>query len=247
MRYVFAFSYRVISVLALAVIIAPTCPAQELTSLDLTKIEARIDLRRPKGSPPTQGRYSGNDETIPCFDSQPNAGSLHTSLVALDRTHYEIDDEPTFEVTIENDGFTPLRIPFSPHLSDLQPRNPAQKFSYFALDITLWIASGERWSTNTGGNVTLYGANDHPDTMLTLLPGQWVRVVGKGHLIIAEFPSFSEPADHAFAIASLFREETLITPTQSATVSREVCLAKTRGQSLPIQLALSNSAILRLP
>jgi hypothetical protein len=222
--------------LAVAAPLSPTCPAQELASLDLTKIEARVDLRRPKATTSAKGRYSGTEESTPCFDSKQKAGSLHTSLVTLDRTHYQIEDEPTFEVTVENDGLTPVSIPFSPHLTDLQPKNPAQKFAYFALVIELRIASGERWSTNAGGGVILYGSNDHPNTMLTLKPGEWVRVIGKGHLI--EFTSFGDPADQAYATASLFREETLITPTQSATVKREVCLAHTQGQSVPIRLSI---------
>jgi hypothetical protein len=226
---------HLILALALAASLSTTC-AQELASVDLTKIEARLDLRRPKATSPPKGGYSGSDATIPCFDSKQKAGSLHTSLATLDRTYYQIADEPTFEVTVENDGFAPVRIPFSPHLADLQPKNPAQKFAYFALVIVLWIASSERWSTNAGGGVILYGSNDHPNTMLTLKPGEWVRVIGKGHLI--EFTSFGDPADQAYATASLFREETLITPTQSATVKREVCLAQTRGQSVPIQLAI---------
>src|SRR6266849_1136046 len=229
---------HLILALAVAASLSTTCPAQELASVDLTKIEARLDLRRPKATSPAKGGYSGSDATIPCFDSKQKAGSLHTSLVTLDRTYYQIEDEPTFEVTFENDGFTPVRIPFSPHLADLQPKNPAQKFAYFALEIELWIASSERWSTNTGGGVILYGSNDHPNTMLILMPGEWVRVIGKGHLIRGDFTSFSDPADQAYATASLFREETLITPTQSATVKRQVCLAQTRGQSIAIQLAI---------
>lgn len=229
---------HLILALAVAASLSSTRPAQELASLDLTKIEARVDLRRPKATSPAKGGYSGNDETVRCFDSKQNAGSLHTSLVTLDRTHYEIEDEPTFEVTVENNGFTPVRIPFSPHLTDLQPKNPAEKFAYFALEITLWIASSERWSTNTGGGVILYGSNDHPNTMLTLNPGEWVRVIGNGHLFRGNFTSFSDPADQAYAKASIFREETLITPTQSATVKREVCLAHTQGPSVPIRLAI---------
>src|SRR6266481_7475027 len=207
--------------LAVAALFSPLCPAQELASLDLTKIEARVDLRRPKATSLAKGGYSGTEETTPCFDSKQKTRSLHTSLVTLDRTYYQVEDEPTFEVKIENDGLTQVRIPFSPHLTDLQPKNPAQKFAYFALQITLWIASSERWSTNTGGSVILYGSNDHPNTILTLKPGEWVRVIGKGHLIRGEFTSFSDPADRAYAETSLFRQDTLITATQSATVSRE--------------------------
>ncbi len=74
--------------------------------------------------------------------------------------------------------------------------------------------------------------------MLSLNPGEWVRVIGKGHLTSGEFTSFGDPTDRAYAEASLFREETRITPTQSATVSREVCLAHRQGQTVPIQLAI---------
>jgi len=233
-------SYLILA-LAFAASLIPTCPAQERASLDLTKVAARVDLRRPEATSPVTGGYSGTHETTPCFDSIHKAGALHTSLVSLDRTHYQIADEPTFEVTIENDGSTPVKIPFSPHLTDLQPKNPAQKFAYFELQITLWIAS-EQWSTNTGGGVTLYGANDHANTMLTLKPGEWVRVIGKGRLALDEDlvkrTLSGHPADHVYAQASLYRQETLITPTQSATVSREVCLAQTQGQSIPIQLAI---------
>jgi hypothetical protein len=76
------------------------------------------------------------------------------------------------------------------------------------------------------------------ESMLTLNPGEWVRVIGKGHLTSGEFTSFGDPTGRAYAEASLFREETRITPTQSATVSREVCLAHTQGQTVPIQLAI---------
>ena len=228
--------------LAVVAAIISICPAQEIASLDLTKIAARVDLRRPEATSPVTGGYSGTEETRPCFDSTHKAGALHTSLVSLDRTHYQVEDDPIFEVTVENVGSASIRIPFSPHLADLQPKNPAQKFAYSELHITLWIAAGEKWSTNTGGGVILYGSLDHANTMLTLNPGERVRIIGKGHLILDEhlvkLAMSDHPADHVYVQASLYRDETLITPTQSATTSREVCLAQTQGQSVPIQLAI---------
>jgi len=93
-----------------------------------------------------------------------------------------------------------------------------------------------------GGSAMLYGADDHPDTMLTLKPGEWVRVVAKGdfHLDdnLLELTRSGFPADHAYAETALFREETLITPRHSATVSREVCIKQTHGQNVAIQLTL---------
>jgi hypothetical protein len=218
------------------------CPAQEVASLDLTKIAVRDDLRRPKATSPVTGGYSGTEQTSRCLDSTQEVGTLRTSLVSLDRTHYQVGNESRFEATVENAGSTPFRIPFSPHLADLQPENPAQKFAYFKLQITLWIAASKQWSTNSGGGVTLYGADNHANTMLTLKPGEWVRVIGKGHLSLPEnlvkltLPPQTE--EYLFAKSSLYRQETLITPTQSATASREVCLAQTLGPSVPIQLTI---------
>jgi hypothetical protein len=228
--------------LAVAATFSFPCPAQEIASLDLTKVAARLDLRRPQATSPPTGGYHGTQYTRPCFDTTYNAGALHTSLVSLDRTHYQVGDEPRFEVTVENTGSAPIRIPFSPHVADLQPKDPAQKFAYYELQIVLWIAAGERWSTNTGGSAILYGANGHANTMLTLNPGEWVRVIAKGHFDLdadlIKLTHSGHPADQANAQASLFREDTLITPMQSATVAREVCMAKTQGQTVPIQLSI---------
>lgn len=210
--------------------------------MDLTKVAVRDNFRRPKATSPVMGGYSGTEQTNHCLDSTQAVGTLRTSLASLNRTHYQVGDEPRFEVTGENAGSTPLRIPFSPHLADLQPENPAQKFAYFKLQITLWIAASKQWSTDSGGGVTLYGADNHANTMLTLNPGEWMRVIGKGHLSLPEdlvkltMPPQTE--EYLFAKSSLYRQETLITPTQSATASREVCLVQTQGQSAPIQLTI---------
>lgn len=92
-----------------------------------------------------------------------------------------------------------------------------------------------------GGSAMLYGAEDHPDTLLTLNPGEWVRVVAKGDFgfnSLLELTRSGFPADHAYAESAIFREETLITPRHSATVSREVCINQTHGQNVAIQITL---------
>ena len=168
---------------------------------------------------------------------------MRLSLVSLDRTHYKVGDASKFEVKIENTGSVPIRIPFSPHLADLQPKDPAQKFSYSELQIVLWIAGGELWSANTGGSVILYGDDDHHGTVLSLHPGQWARIVGEGKFGLPEDQLNadlirSQPPDRVYAEASLYRKETLITQAQSATVVHEICVAHTPGQSVPIQLTI---------
>jgi hypothetical protein len=218
------------------------CPAQEVGSVDLTKVEARVNLRRPKASSDMTGGYSGAQSTTRCPDSTQKAGELDTSLVSLDRTHYQVGDEPKFEVMLHNTGSVPIRIPSSPILADVQPIDPAKQFAYYELQIVLWIAADERWSTTTGGYAALYGNDDHTNTMLTLEPGQWIRVIAKGHFLLDEsvvkLVGSGASADHAYAQTTLFREETMITARQSATVAREVCVAQTHGQSVPIQLSI---------
>jgi hypothetical protein len=182
------------------------------------------------------------EQNYACGDSPHNAGTLRASLVSLDRTHYQVGERSKFEVTVENAGSEPIKIPFSPQVADFQLNDPAQKFSYSKLPVILSIAGGDYWSANPVGFVALFGNDGHPGTMLLLQPGQWARIIGEGNFALpgalnAEVIR-SHPADRVYAEASLYREETLITPTQSATVEREICVSHTPGQSLPIQLII---------
>ena len=231
--------------LALATVgaLLSSCLAQEVAVVDLTAVEARVDLRRPKAtSSEMAGRHGGAQSTTYCGDSAHKTGALETSLVSLDRTYYQVGDEPRFEVTLQNSGSEAIRIPVSPHLADLQPKDPAKAFGYHEILIALSISSGDRWSTNQGGTAGLYGDDDHANTMLSLQPGEWVRVIAKGNIRIDDellgLIKSGSPADHAYAETSLFREETMLTSTQSATVAREICVTQTHEQTVPIQLVL---------
>ena len=233
------------SLLALAFVMTflCVCTAQEVAVVDLTKVGAKADsLRRPKATSPARGGYGSSGYTYSCQDDRHSAGALKTTLVSLDNSRYQLGDEPIIEVTIENTGSTAIRIPVSPHISDLQPKDPAQKFAYYELRIALWIAGGERWAKDTGENAGLVGSDDHADTTITLNPGEWLRVVAKGHLALddelLQLPLSEYPADHAYAETSLYKAQTLITATQSATVLQETCLTRTPGQGVPMQLIL---------
>ena len=131
----------------------------------------------------------------------------------------------------------PIKIPFSPHLADLQPEDASQKFAFSEMTVKLWIG-GARWDADTGGNVTLYGADRHPGTM-TIRPGDWVRIIGKGMSTLPEdvmsfdvmsFVRNGDTVSHANAEVVIRDTETLLTPTASATASRGVCLTKVRDQ-----------------
>jgi len=125
--YAFAFPFDKPLTLALVVAAAllPTCLAQEVASVDPTKIEARVDLRSPRATSPITGRNGGSiQQRYPCRDSAHSGVALRASLVSLDRTHYQVGKKSKFEVTAENTGSGPIRTPFSPHLADFQPKDP---------------------------------------------------------------------------------------------------------------------------
>ena len=223
-----------------AIVISVNCVADEVASIDLTTVEARTELRRAR---PAQGeRFRGDavHQSNFCDSSSENAVLVRVALIALDATRYRVGDRPRFEVTFENLDSMPLSIPFSPHLADLQPEEPSQKFAYSELRLALWIAAGEEWSANTGGDVTLYGDDRHSGTMLTLNQGDWVRIVGRGQLAIPAddvLKRFNHPIDHMYATASLFHVQTLLTARAKASVDTETCLTHTQGRSIPIALA----------
>lgn len=230
-------------VLAIVLVTANTCPAQQIALLDLTQIEPRVELRSPPRAPRPNGAVGSITQVQPCFKSTADAGALRTTLVSLDSTEYQTGDEPRFEVEIENIGSQSLKLPFSPHLADLQPADPSQQFVYSSLDIVLWIG-GRQWSANTGGTVYLYGADSHPGSMVTLNPGESVRIIGKGNLDLPSRDSNvltlirrGDAVDHAFAKISLSTNERLLAPEGDVTVSREACLSQIQGRNLPLTVA----------
>ncbi len=217
----------------------PVCLAQEVGFLDLTQIRPRENLRHPTvqtGQPP--GPRGVNNENIEC-GPPTQMGALQTSLVSLDRSSYQPGDQPIFEVQIENVGAVAVQLPFSPNLSDLQPADAAQKFSYSSLLVQLWFG-GAMWKTTGGGSFYLFGDDNHPGTMLTLHPGEWVRIIGRGKIRLPEdykhLTRAGDVASQATANTSIYDNETLVTATASATVSHGVCLRYTQGPTLPFQI-----------
>jgi hypothetical protein len=112
-------------------------------------------------------------------------------------------------------------------------------YSPVSTAVVLWIG-GKHWNANTGGGVVLYGADDHPGTMLTLHPGEWVRVIGKGRMALPPDDSvvnlirLGDAVDQANARVTVSRTETLVAPAGAATVSREECLNQSQGESVSI-------------
>jgi hypothetical protein len=96
-------THRIVALTAATMFIS-TCCAQEIASLDLTQITPRLDLRRPRATSSLTSRYGGGGQSIGCPDSKSKVGELRTSLLSLDRTSYQLEDEPIFEAQVENAG-----------------------------------------------------------------------------------------------------------------------------------------------
>jgi hypothetical protein len=230
-------------VLSVTLAATVTCVAQEAGFVDLTTIAARTELRhpvsqddRPAPNHAASGKLSG------CFLPVGNAPALRTTLLWLDRSEYQAGDEEKFEVQIENVGSAPISIPFSPHLADLQPEDPRQKFKYSTLIVVLWLG-GELWSESqsSGSEIALYGSDDHPDTMLTLRPGQWVQVIGKGKFTLSNnvlpLVRKGDAASYANANVSIYGVETKLSATASATIAQGGCLIQSQGPHVAVKVS----------
>ena len=101
--------------------------------------------------------------------------------VVLDRVtpnHITLDPFKA-EFRILNTGNDPIKVPVSPHLSDLQPPGPLQEFDYMSLALRIHLSAS--WPSTGGWDWLgrIVWDNQHPDTMLTLEPGHWIRVTTK--------------------------------------------------------------------
>ena len=75
-------------VLAIFTFLSSTSPAQEVASVDLTKISARTDLRRLKQLQRPRVAIAVLTRRVPAVILSTNSGFLRTSVISLDRTHY---------------------------------------------------------------------------------------------------------------------------------------------------------------
>jgi len=220
-----------------------TCVAQEVSFVDLTQVVPRTEFRHlaPQDAGPGQVR-AASGEFRDCSHPASDAPALRTTLVWLDRSEYQVGDEEKFAVQIENVGSVPMAIPFSPHVADLQPADAGQKFKYSTLIVVLWLG-GESWSESqsSGSALALYGEDDHPDTMLTLHPGEWVQVIGKGKFTLSDnvVPLVREGdvVSYANANVSIYGLETQLSATASATIAQGICLNESQGPNVDVKVS----------
>jgi hypothetical protein len=232
--------------LLFAMAAASACFAQQAGSIDLTQITPREELRRPPARAGDPAGHSGMMSLHdPCTPLPKDSPSVQTILVWFEGKEIAEGDDPRFEVRILNTGSIPVKIPFSPHRADFQPADPSVKFAYSEMFVDLELSaetiSGPKisWTSTVGGGVRLYGKDDHPGTMLTLQPGEWAQIIGKGRIIDPGLPPLARSKDAVAdlnATIQIMQNETLLTSADVAITEQSFCLNKTQGPGIPIQL-----------
>jgi hypothetical protein len=172
--------------------------AQEIKYIDLSFVQQRTELRHPPAPPECIHCLGGGSGGGSVVDGAPDWRDPHALGVYLLRvTPTEINPAQPFQVEFKilNTGTAPIELPVSPHLSDLQPKDESVAFSYFSLAL---VARGEgetqRPDVACMGFVELYGSPDHPESMMVLRPGEWIRV--SADVLLRTWPS--EPVSTRF-------------------------------------------------
>jgi len=158
--------------------------AQEVRVVDLLNVNQRTELRFPSapsdcipGEPCVGGGVGGGS----IADGAPDPRDPRALGVALDRvTPTDITlDKFEAEFRLLNTGLAPINVPVWPHLSDLQPSLESQPFSYLSLALEVRLSGTGPAQAFGVGWVELYGSAEREETIITLKPGEWVRVTAK--------------------------------------------------------------------
>lgn len=160
---------KLIPVLCGAVLLSSTALtvlAEEIGYIDLTEGPFRESSRHPRTM--SGGCGGGRDSS----NRQVSA-----TLLSLDRAIYRLGDEVTFEIKVRNTGKDVVIVPWTPHLGDLEPVDPDASYKYLNGGVVLAFSDPEGREFLL--SEFLYGAEDDPETLRELLPGQWFTVRGR--------------------------------------------------------------------
>jgi hypothetical protein len=186
--------------------------AQEMKYIDISNVRQRTELRVPPVPSPVceegKGCTGGGYEGFSIGDGAADRRDPHALAVYLLRvTPTDINPAEPFEVEfkIVNSGTAPIELPVSPHLSDLQPTDETVDFDYFSLGMVVRVEGEPQGPpVNSSGFVELFGSSDHPESMMRLLPGEWIRVSANVKLV----ESAHEPVSARFQGAFFLRKNT---------------------------------------
>lgn len=105
-----------------------------------------------------------------------------------------------------------MSILWIPDLADLQPADETKEFSAFNLAINLNL----KWEPGKSvpiAHFDLYGSTDHPGSLLSIAPGQWVRIRGSSPLITPPGSTLPDVANKQQVAANYGMRSITYTPT----------------------------------
>ncbi len=158
--------------------------AQEIKYIDIFNISPRRELRHPPAPQADCGGgkncLGGGEGIFSVGDGAPDHRDPHALGIYLLRvTPTEINPAEAFQVEFKilNTGTAPIELPVSLHLADLQPSDESVAFNYFSFALVV-RGEGEPQGprVDSVGFVELFGSPDHPESMMVLRPGEWIRV-----------------------------------------------------------------------
>jgi hypothetical protein len=154
--------------------------AQEIKYIDLCNVRPRTELRYPPAPQSSSKGLGGGEGGGSVRDGAPDYRDPHAlGIYLLSVTPTDINPAEPFQVEFKilNTGTARIELPVSPHLSDLQPRDPSAVFDYFSLALVVrGEGEPEGPQVDSVGFVELFGSADHAESMTVLRPGEWMRV-----------------------------------------------------------------------
>jgi hypothetical protein len=147
---------------------------QEAKFIDLTMTAQRVDFRSPP-APPIEDGVGGGYGGVSIGDCGVGAQDPRSLTVSLQSVIVRNKDpKRPFEIEFKvlNTGKVSLQLPIGIHLSDLQPNDASAVFTYMSLALSVSPIEDVR----STAFVQLYGTADTPNTLITLNPGEWLRV-----------------------------------------------------------------------
>jgi hypothetical protein len=129
------------------------------------------------GHEPPPGSMIESSSCVGSRESSPQTAGI--SLEWMETTDLYPRQRVGAEFRVQNIGTTPLRLPIHPTLSDLQPKDLATPFVYYRMRLSLSAGIPAEGSTLDAGGLELYGSVKRPDTFLSLMPGESIRVKGE--------------------------------------------------------------------
>jgi|SRR5579864_406370 len=144
--------------------------AQEARLIDLSGLAESVGHETPDGS---------MIEAYSCIGPRtPIPQNERTSVEWMQTTDLYPHQRVEVEFRVENIGTTLLRLPIHPSLTDLRPKDLAATFEFYRMTLPLVALVAAKGSALEAGGLELYGSVTRPDTLLTLKPGESIRVRG---------------------------------------------------------------------